>query len=116
MKSMEPIEVDGPLRIYVGGLEHLADISENDLRNLFPFGDIDYIDLQKDENTGKIKGYAYIQFRKSSHAKLAIREMNGVSYNGKILKVFKYRLKNNRLGRLLLTILVIMLNSFLLEI
>ena len=57
MKSQEFIEVDGPMKIFVGGLtEHLADISENDLRNIFPFGEIDYIDLHKDPNTGKCKG------------------------------------------------------------
>jgi RNA-binding protein 39 len=87
MKTLEPSDVDGPMRIYVGGLEHLADISENDLRAMFPFGDIDYIDLHKDDNTGKIKGYAFIQFRKGSHARVAIKEMNGFNYSGKILKV-----------------------------
>ena len=87
MKNLEPVEVDVPLRIFVGGLEHLADISENDIRALFPFGEIDFIDLHKDENTGKCKGYAFIQFRKASHAKSAIKEMNGINYNGKILKV-----------------------------
>jgi len=88
---MKPLEsdVDGAMRIFVGGLEHLADISENDLRAMFPFGDIDYIDLHKDENTGKIKGYAFIQFRKASQARVAIKEMNGFNYSGKILKVIK---------------------------
>jgi len=88
MKNLEEKDVDGPMRIFVGGLEHLADISENDLRNLFPFGDIDFIDLHKDENTGKIKGYAYIGFRRGSQARIAIREMNGFNYNGKLLKVY----------------------------
>lgn len=82
------VEVDKPMRIYVGGLtENLAEISENDLRRLFPFGEIDYIDLNKDPITGKCKGYAFIQFRKSSQAKIAIKEMNGFNYNGKILRV-----------------------------
>ena len=50
-------EVDGPMKVYVGGLtEQLADITENDLRNIFPFGEIDYFDLHKDPNTGKCKG------------------------------------------------------------
>lgn len=88
MKALEPAESDGPMRIYVGGLDHLADINDNEVRNMFyPFGDIDFIDLQKDENTGKIKGYAFIQFRKASQAKRAIKEMNGLNHNGKILKV-----------------------------
>ena len=87
MKSLESNDIDHPMRIFVGGLEHLADITENDVRAMFPFGDIDYIDLHKDENTGKIKGYAFIQFRKGSQARIAIKEMNGFNHNGKILKV-----------------------------
>ncbi len=86
MKPLEAAEVDAPMRIYVGGLDQL-EISENDIREIFNFGDIDYIELQKDENTMKVKGYVYIQFRKSSQAKNAIRSMNNFNYNGKNLKV-----------------------------
>ena len=76
------------MKIYVSGLtEHLADISEMDIRNIFPFGEIDYIDLHKDPITGKSRGYAFIQFRKESHARSAISAMNGFEYQGKILKV-----------------------------
>jgi len=84
----DSFEPDGPMRIYVGGLvEQLDNMTDNDLRQLFPFGEIDYIDIDKDESTGKCRGYAYIQFRKASDARLAIKEMNGFNYNGRILKV-----------------------------
>jgi RNA recognition motif-containing protein len=76
------------MKIYVGGLtEHLADITEQDLRSIFNFGDIDYIDVNKDPMTGKTRGYAYIHFRRSSQAKAAIVAMNGFNYKGKMLKV-----------------------------
>jgi len=76
------------MKIFVGGLtENLADISETDIRNIFPFGDIDYIDLHKDPNTGKSRGYCFIQFRKGSQARAAISAMNGFEYMGKLLKV-----------------------------
>ena len=76
------------MKIYVGGLtEHLADITETDLQNIFPFGEIDYIDLHRDTMTGKCKGYAFIQFRKTSQARTAITAMNGFNYKGKILRV-----------------------------
>lgn len=88
MKTTPGEEMDAPMKIYVGGLtEHLADITEMDIRNIFPFGDIDYIDLHKDPNTGKSQGYAFIQFRKSSQARAAISAMNGFEYMGKTLKV-----------------------------
>jgi RNA recognition motif-containing protein len=88
MKTTTGQELDAPMKIFVGGLtEHLADITEMDIRNIFPFGDIDYIDLHKNPSTGKSQGYAFIQFRKSSQARAAISAMNGFEYMGKILKV-----------------------------
>jgi RNA recognition motif-containing protein len=79
------------VKIYVGGLtEHLADISDSDLRSIFtPFGEIEYIDMPKDSVTLKLKGYCFIQYRKSSQAQAAISSMNGFKYKGKLLKVGK---------------------------
>lgn len=92
-KPLELPSSECPMKIYVGGLvEHLADISENDLRNIFPFGEIDSIDIIRDPVSGKNKGYAFIQFRKAAQAKEAIRAMNGFNYKGKILRV---RFSNN---------------------
>ncbi len=88
MKTTPGQDIDAPMKIFVGGLtEHLADITESDIRNIFPFGDIDYIDLHKDPNTGKSRGYCFIQFRKGTQARAAISAMNGFEYLGKILKV-----------------------------
>lgn len=79
---------DAPMKIYVGGLtENLADITENDLHNIFEFGDIDSIELHRDPITGKSKGFAFIQFHRASQARQAIAAMNGFNYKGKSLKV-----------------------------
>jgi RNA recognition motif-containing protein len=79
---------DPPMKIYVGGLtDNLADITESDLQKLFNFGDIDSIELHRDPMTGKCKGYAFIQYHKTSAARNAMINMNGFNYNGKILKV-----------------------------
>lgn len=55
----------GPTKIYVGGLtENLADISDSDLRGLFaPFGEIDSVEIPRDETTKKCKGYAYVIYK-----------------------------------------------------
>jgi RNA-binding protein 23/39 len=81
--------IDGPMKIYVGGLtEHLADITDMDLRSIFsPFGEIDLIDMPRDPNTMKSKGYCFIQFRHASQAQAAIQAMNGFKYKGKMIKV-----------------------------
>ena len=77
------------MKIYVGGLiDHLLDVSDNDLRNIFnSFGEIESIDMPKDPGTFKSRGYCFIQFRKSSQAQGAITAMNGFKFKGKILKV-----------------------------
>lgn len=87
-KPMElPEQHEGPARIFVGGLEYISDITQSDLEKIFDFGNIDYIEIPKDPYTGKIIGYAYIQFRKESQARKAITAMNGFNYKGKLLRV-----------------------------
>jgi RNA-binding protein 39 len=88
-KSNEQIDLnDAPMKIYVGGLtENLANITEDDLCNIFGFGEIDSIELHKDPITGRSKGYAFIQFHRGSKAKEVIQAMNGFVYQGKALKV-----------------------------
>ena len=81
-KSNEQIDInDAPMKIYVGGLtENLSNITEDDLCNIFGFGEIDSIELHKDPITGRSKGYAFIQFHRGSKAKEAIQAMNGFVY------------------------------------
>jgi len=88
-KSNEQIDInDAPMKIYVGGLtENLSNITEDDLCNIFGFGEIDSIELHKDPITGRSKGYAFIQFHRGSKAKEVIQAMNGFVYQGKALKV-----------------------------
>lgn len=64
----------GPTKIYIGGLtDSLASISDNELRSLFlPFGDIESVEVSRDEQSGKCKGYAYIVFAKGKDAEAAI--------------------------------------------
>lgn len=91
----QPKQVDsqntssGPMRIYVGGLtDSLADIQEQDLRDLFsPFGEIEFVDIHRDSTTGKCKGYAFIQYKNASDAKAAINKMNGFPINNRAIKV-----------------------------
>lgn len=48
-------------RLYVGSLHY--DVKESDIRSIFsPFGPIAQIDVSFDQNTGKSKGYAFIEF------------------------------------------------------
>jgi len=76
----------GPTRLYVGSLHF--NITEDDLRLVFvPFGDIEFIDLHKDAETGRSKGFAFIQFKRAEDAKRALQQVNGLEVAGRQIKV-----------------------------
>jgi RNA-binding protein 39 len=43
-----------------------------------PFGKIDYIDIHRDPETGKCKGFAFIQYADIENAKRAVKEMDNI--------------------------------------
>jgi RNA-binding protein 39 len=47
-------------RLYVGNI-HFS-ITESDLTNVFePFGTLEFVQLQKEEGTGRSRGYGFVQ-------------------------------------------------------
>ncbi|KAJ2964986.1 hypothetical protein NQZ79_g184 [Umbelopsis isabellina] len=72
-------------RLYVGSI-HFK-LTEDELRQIFePFGPIDSINLHTDE-TGRSRGFAFIQFRNGMDAKQALDKMNGYELAGRNLRV-----------------------------
>ncbi|KAK4986976.1 Phosphatidylinositol-3-phosphatase SAC1 [Elasticomyces elasticus] len=72
-------------RLYVGNI-HFS-ITENDLQNVFePFGELEFVQLQK-EDMGRSKGYGFVQFLESAHAKEALEKMNGFEIAGRPIRV-----------------------------
>ncbi|KJX96077.1 hypothetical protein TI39_contig840g00008 [Zymoseptoria brevis] len=72
-------------RLYVGNI-HFS-IEESDLRDVFePFGELEFVQLQK-EDTGRSKGYGFVQFAKSDEAKIALEKMNGFEVAGRPIRV-----------------------------
>lgn len=79
-------KLTGPMRLYVGSLHHA--VSEEILREIFePFGKIESIDLIKDSQTNKSKGYCFITYRKYDDGKNAMEQMNGFELVGNVIKV-----------------------------
>ncbi|CAO3615082.1 unnamed protein product [Cunninghamella echinulata] len=73
-------------RLYVGSVNYT--LTDNDLRQVFePYGPIDFVDLHRDNVTGRSKGYAFIQFKNVKDAKEALAKMNGFELAGRNLKV-----------------------------
>ncbi|XP_066290667.1 RNA-binding protein 39-like isoform X1 [Branchiostoma lanceolatum] len=76
----------GPMRLYVGSLHF--NITEDMLRGIFePFGKIDNIQLMKDSETGRSKGYGFITFHDAECAKKALEQLNGFELAGRPMKV-----------------------------
>ncbi|GAB5586507.1 Phosphatidylinositol-3-phosphatase SAC1 [Umbelopsis nana] len=72
-------------RLYVGSI-HFK-LTEDDLRQIFePFGPIDSINLHMDD-TGRSRGFAFVQFRNGVDAKQALDKMNGYELAGRNLRV-----------------------------
>ncbi|KAM7217180.1 hypothetical protein V8F06_007471 [Rhypophila decipiens] len=72
-------------RLYVGNI-HFS-ITEEDLRNVFsPFGELEFVQLQKDEN-GRSRGYGFVQFHNAAQAKEALEKMNGFDLAGRPIRV-----------------------------
>ncbi|PGH15889.1 hypothetical protein AJ79_02056 [Helicocarpus griseus UAMH5409] len=72
-------------RLYVGNI-HFS-ITESDLQKVFePFGELDFVQLQKEE-TGRSRGYGFVQFRDPNQAREALEKMNGFDLAGRPIRV-----------------------------
>lgn len=72
-------------RLYVGNL-HFS-LSEGDIEAIFgPFGAIEEVDLHR-EQTGKSKGFAFVQYKDEGDAERAIQNMNGFQLAGRSIRV-----------------------------
>jgi len=78
------------LKLYVGNLSY--DTSEEDLRTLFSgAGIVTSVALIKDRDTGRSKGFAFIEMSSQSEAEQAIKTLNGTNLNHREIKVNKAR-------------------------
>lgn len=76
----------GPMSLYVGSLHF--NITEDMLRGIFePFGRVDKIELSRDPETNRSKGYGFIHFREADDAKKALEQLNGFELAGRPMKV-----------------------------
>ncbi len=72
-------------KLYVGNLSYSID--ESHLDTLFTtYGEIDEINLIRDRESGRSKGFAFITFAKQLSAENAL-EQNGKDLDGRSLKV-----------------------------
>lgn len=72
-------------RLYVGNI-HFS-VTEDDLKEVFgAFGELEFVQLQKEE-TGRSKGYGFVQYVDPANAKAALSDMNGFEIAGRPIRV-----------------------------
>lgn len=86
---------EGPANIYIGNLE--AMVSEAELREEFAvFGTVKSVRIISDRQTGKPKGYAFVEMSNIADAKLAVEDINGQVIKGQEVKVSLAKPKRRR--------------------
>src|SRR5437879_8193574 len=79
-----------PKKIYVGNLSF--QMTENDLNDLFTeFGNVESAQIITDRDTGRSKGFGFVQMTDDEAAKKAIERFNGKEVNGRALTVNEAR-------------------------
>jgi RNA recognition motif-containing protein len=74
------------MNIYVGNLSY--EMNEEDLRSSFEdHGGVDSAKIIMDRETGRSKGFGFVEMPDESEATAAIRELNEAMVNGRPLKV-----------------------------
>lgn len=78
--------------VYIGGLPF--DLSEGDVLTIFSqFGEPTYINLIRDKESGKSKGFCFLKYEDQRSTDLAVDNLGGASVMGRILKVDHTRYK-----------------------
>jgi RNA recognition motif-containing protein len=80
------------MKLYVGNLPYST--SEDDLRNLFSqYGNVDSVAIITDRDTGRSKGFGFVEYGDDNEAKAAISALSGQEYGGRALTVNEARPK-----------------------
>lgn len=73
-------------KLYIGNLSYSID--ENFLSNLFSqFGGIDSVKLITDRDSGRSKGFAFVEMSDENEANTAIEKLNGTAQEGRNITV-----------------------------
>jgi RNA recognition motif-containing protein len=84
-------------KIFVGNFSF--SMTESELRSLFqPFGTVDSVTIVTDRNTGRSRGFAFVEMPDNAEAEKAIAGLNGKDAGGRTLTVNEARPKVERGG------------------
>lgn len=79
--------------IYIGGLPF--DLSEGDIITIFSqFGEPTFVNLIRDKETGKSRGFAFLKYEDQRSTDLAVDNLGGTTIMGRMIQVDHTRYKN----------------------
>lgn len=82
------------MSIYVGNLAY--EINQEDLSEVFnEYGSVQRVHIPKDRETGRVRGFAFVEMKSESNENKAIEILNGAEWMGRDIKVDKAKPRNN---------------------
>ena len=85
------------MRIYVGNFGF--DTSEQQIREAFEaFGQVQEVSLIQDRDTGRPKGFGFVEMPTNAEAQAAIEALNGKEFTGRSITVNEARPRQERSG------------------
>ncbi len=86
------------MNIYVSNLSF--DVQDQDLRDFFtPYGEVSSAKIITDRETGRSRGFGFVEMGNDEEARKAIDELNNSSVDGRNIKVMEARPKEDRPAR-----------------
>ena len=86
------------MNIFVGNLSYTTD--DEALRQLFePHGEVSSAKVIKDRDTGRSRGFGFVEMPNDEEGRAAIAAVNGVDVDGRTIKADQARERTDRGGR-----------------
>jgi len=83
--------------LYVGNLPHTT--TEAELRSVFqPHGEVAKVNIVTDRETGRARGFAFVEMTNDGEAEKAVAALNGTELGGRALKINEAKPKADRPG------------------
>ncbi len=83
------------MRIYVGNFGY--ETTEQELREAFAaYGEVQEVSMIQDRDTGRPKGFAFVEMPTSAEAQAAIGALNGKEFGGRAITVNEARPRQER--------------------
>jgi RNA recognition motif-containing protein len=83
------------MNIYVGNLSY--NMSEGELRDAFgAYGDVSSVKILMDRETGRSRGFGFVEMPNQNEAEAAIAQLNGKDLGGRPLRINEARPREPR--------------------